>query len=98
MNIPSNHRTHRQSHMDSTPNSKLISLCRSSLASALLLLLAHSLPPAAATITFGTSSNVANYNDVFNPGELTYAYDWSSSQTINGVPFTSSPSFTSVGG
>jgi autotransporter-associated beta strand protein len=52
----------------------------------------------AANITFSTPATLAGDADVLNAGESTYAYDWSTAQTVNGVPFTATAATGTVGG
>jgi autotransporter-associated beta strand protein len=52
----------------------------------------------AASITFSAPATLAGDADVLNSGETTYAYDWSTAQTVNGVPFTATAATGTVGG
>jgi autotransporter-associated beta strand protein len=52
----------------------------------------------AANITFSVPTTVTTDTDAFAVGQLTYAYDWSTAQTVNGVPFTATTGTTTVGG
>jgi len=66
-------------------------------AALVLALLCVSHAPAA-NITFSVPATVTTDTDAFAVGQLTYAYDWSTAQTVNGVPFTATTGTTTVGG
>src|SRR5215831_9117474 len=68
------------------------------MAACLALLLLGAAGGRAANITFSTPATVAGDADVLNAGETTYAYDWSTAQTVNGVPFTATAATATVGG
>src|SRR5262249_25108520 len=85
------------SHLSLTRTTRLLSAFQLLCIPVFSLLLAG-VPARAATITFSAPANSTADSDVFNPGVLTYGYDWSTAQTLNGVPFTATAGTTTVGG
>jgi fibronectin-binding autotransporter adhesin len=63
----------------------------------LALLAGAGLSSPAATITFKSPVTCAADTDPLPVGQAAYAYDWGTSATLNGVPFTSTTSFGNVG-
>jgi autotransporter-associated beta strand protein len=51
----------------------------------------------AASITFTPPANCTGDTDALTTGGNVYAYDWGTSTTLNGIPFTSSTSIGNVG-